>query len=141
MVHRRSPRPRSLDPKRQPFDYSKGPLTCGLRPGPAGPVLVDLLRRYWNRSDLLEQLRKVSAILSEGGQADAVGAVVTTERVSRSRWLRDRFSPNELQAMIDLYRSGATGREVADKFGVSLRSVKRLLNQHDVRRGTRRIRQ
>jgi transposase-like protein len=80
-------------------------------------------------------------ILSDDGQGDAVDAVVTTERVSRSRWLRDRFSPSELQTMIDLYRSGATGREVAEKFGVSLRSVKRLLNQHDVRRRPRRIRQ
>jgi hypothetical protein len=60
---------------------------------------------------------------------------------TRSRWLRDRFSPSELQAMSDLYRSGATGREVAEKFGVSLCSVKRLLNQHDVCRRPRRIRQ
>jgi len=36
--------------------------------------------------------------------------------------------------MIDLYRSGVTAREVAEKFGVSLRSAKRLLHRHGVRR-------
>jgi transposase len=36
--------------------------------------------------------------------------------------------------MIDLYRSGTTAREVAEKYGVSLRSIKRLLRQHGVRR-------
>jgi transposase len=40
--------------------------------------------------------------------------------------------------MIDLYKSGTTAKQVADKFGVSERSVTRLLRQHDVRRGGRR---
>jgi hypothetical protein len=39
--------------------------------------------------------------------------------------------------MIDLYRLGATARQVAGKFGVSLRSVKRLLHRHGVRRESR----
>ena len=52
----------------------------------------------------------------------------------RSRRLRDRFSPEDLQTMIELYRSGATARQVAEKFGVSLRSVKRLLHQHGIHR-------
>lgn len=61
----------------------------------------------------------------------------TTESVIRSRRLRDRFPPEDLQAMIDLYRSGVTARQVAEKFGVSLRSVKRLLHQHGVGRERR----
>jgi len=36
--------------------------------------------------------------------------------------------------MIDLYQSGTTAKQVAEKFGVSLRSIKRLLHQHGVRR-------
>ena len=36
--------------------------------------------------------------------------------------------------MIGLYRSGTTARQVAERFGVRLRSVKRLLHQHGVRR-------
>ncbi|MGH3707884.1 MAG: helix-turn-helix domain-containing protein [Pseudonocardiaceae bacterium] len=52
----------------------------------------------------------------------------------RSRRLRDRFAPDDLQVMVDLYRSGTTAKQLAEKFGVSLRSVKRLLHQHGVRR-------
>jgi hypothetical protein len=92
---------------------------------------------YSNRPDLLEQLRKVAAILSNGGQDDGTGTEVASERVVRSRRLRDRFSLDNLQAMIDLYRSGTTARQVVEKFGVSLRSVKRLLRQHGVRRERR----
>jgi Helix-turn-helix domain of resolvase len=90
--------------------------------------------RYSNRSDLLQQLRRLAAILVDGGQDDGAGVKVTAERVIRSRWLRDRFPLGDLQVMINLYRSGATAKQVAEKFGISLRSVKRLLHQHGVRR-------
>jgi transposase-like protein len=73
-------------------------------------------------------------ILLDGGQGDGVGGEVTAEWVTRSRWLRDRFSSEDLQAMIDLYRSGTTAKQVAEKFSVSLRSVKRLLHRNGVRR-------
>jgi transposase len=39
--------------------------------------------------------------------------------------------------MIDLYRSGTTAKQVAEKFGVSLSSVKRLLHRYGVRRAGR----
>jgi hypothetical protein len=98
--------------------------------------LVDLLRHYWNRSDLLEQLRKVLMILSQSAVPGAAGPSRTAEEPgrSRSRLLRDRFSVEELQGMVDLYQSGAPAREVAERHGVSLRSVKRLLHQRGVRR-------
>jgi DNA invertase Pin-like site-specific DNA recombinase len=79
----------------------------------------------------------VAAILSDGGQDDGKGGEIASESVIRSRRLRDRFSSDDLQGVIDLYRSGATARQVAEKFGVSLRSVKRLLRQHGVRRNRR----
>jgi DNA-directed RNA polymerase specialized sigma24 family protein len=97
-------------------------------------ITVGVLRRYSNRPDLLEQLRKAAVILSGDGHDGNTGAEVATETVVRSRRLRDRFSPQDLQAMIDLYRSGTTARRVAESFGVSLRSVKRLLQRHGVRR-------
>lgn len=93
-----------------------------------------MVRRYSNRPDLLEQLRKVVVILSNDGQDGDMGTEMPTESVIRSRRLRDRFFREDLQTMIDLYRSGTTARQVAEKFGVSLRSVKRLLHQHGVRR-------
>jgi DNA-directed RNA polymerase specialized sigma24 family protein len=87
-----------------------------------------------NRSDLLEQLRNVAVILSDVSQDDGAGTKVTPECVIRLRLRRDRFSPDDLQVMIDLYTLGATAKQVAEKFGISLRSVKRLLHQHGVRR-------
>lgn len=102
----------------------------------AASDLVDLLRRYWNRSDLLEQLRGLSVILSgdslvgEGRPTRTVGE----SGALRSRWLRDRFSAEELQAMVDLYCSGVPAGEVAEKYSVSLRSVKRLLQKRGARR-------
>ena len=76
-------------------------------------------------------------ILPGDGQDDRTGAEVTQESVTRSRRLRDRFSSEDLQAMMNLYRADTTAREVAEKFGVSLRSVKRLLYQHGVCRERR----
>jgi hypothetical protein len=93
--------------------------------------------RYSNRPDLLQQLRRVAAIVSDGGQDDGIATKVTAESVVRSRRLRDRFSSDDLQNMIDFYRSGMTAKQVAEKFGVSLRSIKRLLHQHGVCRNRR----
>jgi len=113
------------------------PSAAGQPAGPTVPISsawVGVLRRYSNRPDLLEQLRKVGVILSRDGHDGNTGAEGATETVIRSRRLRDRFSPEDLQAMIDLYRSGTTARQVAEKYGLSLRSVKRLLHQRGVRR-------
>ncbi len=99
-------------------------------------ITIDLLRHYWNRSDLLEQLRKVSVNLAQGAVTSGAPPSSSVEESgrSRSRLLRHRFSAEELQAMVDLYRFGAPARAVAGKYGISLRSMKRLLHQRGVRR-------
>jgi hypothetical protein len=96
-------------------------LTCEDNPKIA---FVGVAGYYSNRPDLLQQLREMAAILSDDSQDDGTGAKVAGESVVRSRRLRDRFSPKDLQTMIDLYKSGATASQVAEKFGVSLRSIK-----------------
>jgi transposase-like protein len=76
-------------------------------------------------------------ILSEEAmQDDEPDSSGDGEVCSATRWwsLRDRFSPEDLHTMIDLYKSGATAKQVAEKFSVSVRSVTRLLHQHGVRR-------
>jgi len=72
--------------------------------------------------------------LSEGGHDGNTGPDAATEGGIRSRRLRDRLSPEDLRNVIDLYSSGTTAKQVAEKFSVSLRSVKRLLHQHGVSR-------
>ncbi|MGH4017512.1 MAG: helix-turn-helix domain-containing protein [Pseudonocardiaceae bacterium] len=62
---------------------------------------------------------------------NAEGVVLNPSR----RWsLRDRYSPEDLQTMIGLYRSGSTARQVAEAFGIGLTSMKRVLREHGVRR-------
>ena len=53
---------------------------------------------------------------------------------ARPQSMRGRFSADELQTMIDFYESGATAEQVAQTYGFSKRSIKRLLQQHGVRR-------
>ena len=53
---------------------------------------------------------------------------------TRPQSMRGRFSADELQTMIDLYKSGVTAEQVAQAYGFSKRSIKRLLQQHGVRR-------
>jgi hypothetical protein len=99
---------------------------------------VDLLVAYSNRSDLREQLLRAAAILSEEARQDdepeSNGDSVGVRSAARWWSLRDRFSPEDLQTMIDLYKAGTTAKRVADKFDVSMRSMTRLLHQHGVRR-------
>ena len=56
---------------------------------------------------------------------------------ARSQSMRGRFSADQLQTMIDLYKSGATAEQVAQTYGFSKLSIKRLLQQHGVRRERR----
>jgi transposase-like protein len=48
--------------------------------------------------------------------------------------MRERFCTEELQAMIDLYISGATRSQVAERFDISMSSVKRLLRNRGIRK-------
>jgi hypothetical protein len=56
---------------------------------------------------------------------------------TRPQSMRGHFSADELQAMIDLYKSGVTAGQVAQTYGFSKRSIKRLLHLHGVRRERR----
>jgi transcriptional regulator of aromatic amino acid metabolism len=55
--------------------------------------------------------------------------------VGARQWsMRDRFSAEDFQALIDLYISGATTPQVAERFGISVSSVKRVLREHGIRK-------
>ncbi|MCA1606047.1 MAG: hypothetical protein LC808_37265 [Actinobacteria bacterium] len=93
--------------------------------------------------DLLEQLRKMAAILSDtrgDGAAGTFEKSVTAVHAMRSYRLRDRFSTDDLHTMIESYECGATAHQVAERFGVSESSLKRLLRQNMVTRPARLLR-
>jgi transposase-like protein len=66
------------------------------------------------------------------------GPEIKIRLVGTGSWsIHDRFSAEDLQAVIGLYTSGATGAQVARRFGISVSSVKRVLRDHGIRkRGT-----
>jgi hypothetical protein len=69
----------------------------------------------------------------------AIKRLLQTHSVRRtaengSRRLYDRFSAEELAAMVGLYQSGVPARKVAEKYNVNLRSFKRLLQANGARR-------
>ncbi len=102
--------------------------------------MVDLVGSYSNRFDLRERLqRAIMILLEKASQGDEHGSSGDGGVRSTTRWwsLRDRFSPEDLQIMIDLYKAGTTAKQVAEKFSVSVRSVTRLLRQYGVRRESR----
>jgi transposase-like protein len=73
--------------------------------------------------------------VTEDGGAGLGDQLTTWDLVgARQRSLRERFSADELQAMINLYISGATRAQIAERFGVSVSSVKRLLRDHGIRK-------
>jgi hypothetical protein len=53
---------------------------------------------------------------------------------TRPQSMRGHFTADQLQTMIDLYKSGTTAEQLAQTSGFSTRSIKRLLQQHGIRR-------
>jgi DNA invertase Pin-like site-specific DNA recombinase len=65
------------------------------------------------------------------------GPEIKIRPVGARQWsMRERFRADELQAMINLYISGATTSQVAERFGISVSSTKRLLRNHSIRKRT-----
>src|SRR4051812_16379978 len=48
--------------------------------------------------------------------------------------MHDRLSAEDVHAMIDLYLSGATRAQVAERFGISVSSVRRVLRDYGIRK-------
>jgi hypothetical protein len=74
---------------------------------------------------------------SSGDQARLLveGPEIKVRSVGAGQWsMRERFCAAERQAMIGLYISGATSSQVAERFGISVSSVKRVLRSHGIRK-------
>jgi hypothetical protein len=74
---------------------------------------------------------KNQALLVEGSE------IMIRPIGTRPQSMRGRFTADQLQTMIDLYKSGATAEQIAHTSGFSTRSIKRLLQQHGIRRERR----
>lgn len=97
--------------------------------------MVDLLRAYSNRVDLLSVL--VSAVerlrVREAGSPEIAGSV-RSDRAPRVWRVGDRLSEADVGRLVSSYRAGTTARELAEQFKISMTSVKRLLRANRARR-------
>jgi len=100
------------------------------------PVLVELLRRYSNRDDLLKPLVSVVQRIREDAPAEPEEAQLTSADGSAPRaWqLSDRLTDSDIEAMVRSYLTGSTVRVLAEQHDISVGSVKRLLRQHGARK-------
>jgi Helix-turn-helix domain of resolvase len=63
------------------------------------------------------------------------GPEIKVRSVGADSWsMHDRFSAEDLQTVIDLYISRTTSSQVAQRFGISVSSVKRVLRDHGIRK-------
>ncbi|HEU0087976.1 MAG TPA: hypothetical protein VFQ77_10045 [Pseudonocardiaceae bacterium] len=95
---------------------------------------MEALKAYSHTPAQLDDLRKTVEVMR--GQRPGDPDDTRNETASRpTRWaLADRLSPEDVQAIIDLYREGTVAKDLATKFAISVKSVRRLLNKHNVRR-------
>jgi hypothetical protein len=87
---------------------------------------VDLVSEYSNRPDLLEDLRRVQERLAAAlRQPRAPRRSVTGKPRSHPERVRltERLSAEDVQALIDKFRSGMTIKELSLTYGISMTRV------------------
>jgi histidine ammonia-lyase len=92
-------------------------------------LLVDLIRAYSNRRDLadalvstVQQLRQAQAQIS--GPANSVRSAPLRTRQWR---IGDRLSEADTEQLVAAFTADTSKRKLADRYGVSESSVKRLI--------------
>ena len=93
--------------------------------------LVDVIRQYSKNRGLLDDLARTIAQTEQAAKIqDQRRSVRTTARTNERRTLQDRLNADDLRRLIVAYHSGTTQRELAERYGISVTSVKRLLRLH-----------
>ena len=103
------------------------PFTCGK---------VELIAHYSNTPDLLSDLRRtLQAVTETTDQEDDPD--LPSHPTDRPWRVRDRLSEEDIQTLIKEFQTGTPKHVLAAQYSISLSAVKRLLHQHDIRRGSR----
>jgi hypothetical protein len=92
---------------------------------------VDLIQAYSNRRDLADSL--VSAVQQLRRAQAETGEPPFSVRSARSpsQWqVGDRLSEADTERLITAFAAGTSKRKLAERYGISERSVKRLIRQH-----------
>jgi DNA invertase Pin-like site-specific DNA recombinase len=100
--------------------------------------MVELTGRYSNHPDLVDHLSRIMAKLEQergaGATPDGSLVVRTARRDARRLLVMARLRAEDVRALINSYHSGATIRDLAERFGLGTSSVKRLLRDNKARR-------
>lgn len=92
-----------------------------------------MLLHYSNTPELLSDLRRVmQAVTNQEPETEEDAGVVSCP--SASRKLKDTLTPGAVDEMATLYQAGATAKELSKRFGISDRSVRRLMRKAGVRK-------
>ncbi|MFI6291967.1 helix-turn-helix domain-containing protein [Nonomuraea sp. NPDC050790] len=94
------------------------------------------MRRYSKRLDLLEQLNEALRRLGEKPRTDLEDTLtVSPPDPAQGNWcMKDRFTDEEIQALVERFQAGTPKGVLAKEYGISLSSVKRLLRKHGAKR-------
>lgn len=95
---------------------------------------MDLSSVYSKRSDLADALVRAVSQLHSAQQQVGV-ARVSVQSIGRSdrEWrVSDRLSEDQLRQLVDAFRTGTPKRKLAEDYGISESSVKRLIRKHRV---------
>lgn len=94
--------------------------------------VLELCRRYSNRDDLLKPLAAVLRLIETGDQTNEPGICSAPREFQRL--LNDRLTKADIAGMIERFKEGATLKQVANEFGICVKSVQRVLLDHGVGR-------
>jgi response regulator of citrate/malate metabolism len=98
-------------------------------------ALVDLVRWYSNRSDLLNDLAHTARNLRQC-LADPVAVLSVksdSEPKSRSK-VRDRLTEADIRSIIERYQAGTIARELAAEYEMSPTTLKKILRENQALR-------
>lgn len=95
-------------------------------------MLVDLVTAYSNRSDLVDSLVRALEQLDRARQRGAIPStsVRSTGRSDRQWRVADRLSEADARLLVGAFEHGTPKWKLAEQYGISESSVKRLLRKH-----------
>ena len=101
--------------------------------------LVGLLRHYSNRPDLCDDLARSTSQLRTALDREAamepVRTSVRSAHLKPQAWrLTDRLSGQDIEALVQAFVEGTPKWKLAERYGISLGSVKNLLRERGIRR-------
>src|SRR5262245_20238521 len=97
--------------------------------------MVDISRAYSKRPDLLEDLtgaaRRLERAAAEPAPSEQALSVRSSGRVGRRWALADRLTDAQVRALVAAFRAGTPKYALGEQYGISPKSVQRLVRQYE----------